>query len=447
LRVGGQESDFRTLEAALQSAGISDVKFVAPAEAIEIVGARGADLMLVDVVQGASDILQLLQAAAAAGGSNGNGAAMRVPVIVTGPAAAADRLQACLQRGAEDYLTTPLDPKNPLLATRRIALALQRRQLSALKGKLQSANGNGASDPNETSVISFEQDILTRFVPKEFLEHLERKSLADVKLGDHVQRDMIVFFSDIRDFTTLSEAMSPQDNFNFLNSYLKHVNPIIRARGGFIDKYIGDAIMALFPQSAKEALQAALDLQVQVAKYNQGRRLAGYLTIKIGIGMHRGELILGTIGEGERMQTTVISDAVNVASRIEGLTKTLGAPLLISGTVVEGLDGPARENFKLRNLGNIKAKGKTQAVELYEVYNNDPAELIEHKDKWMEAFTAGMEEFKKGMFLTAGRIFQKIAELNTDDIPAAYFRDRCTLDVVRERGPGAWDGAEKIEVK
>jgi two-component system sensor histidine kinase ChiS len=401
--------------------------------------------MLVDVVQGAADILQLLQAAAGAANGNGNGATMRVPVIVTGPAAAADRLQACLQRGAEDYLTTPLDPKNPLLATRRIALALQRRQLSALKGKMQSTNGAG--DPNETSVISFDQDILTRFVPKEFLEHLERKSLADVKLGDHVQRDMIVFFSDIRDFTTLSEAMSPQDNFNFLNSYLKHVNPIIRARKGFIDKYIGDAIMALFPESAKDALQAALDLQVQVGKYNQGRRLAGYTAIKIGIGMHRGELILGTIGEGERMQTTVISDAVNVASRIEGLTKTLGAPLLISGTVADALDANSREIFKLRNLGNIKAKGKTQAVEIYEVYNNDPAELIEHKDKWMEAFSAGMEEFKKGMFLTAGRIFQKIAELNSDDVPAAYFRDRCTLDVVRERGPGQWDGAEKIEVK
>lgn len=436
--MGGQESDFRTLEAALQAAGISDVRFVAPAEAVEIVGARGADLMLVDVVQGASEILQLLQAAAGT-----NGPATRVPVIVTGPVAAADRLQACLQRGAEDYLTTPLDPKNPLLATRRIALALQRRQLLQLKGKLQSQT----SDPNETAVISFGDDVLTRFVPKEFLQHLERKSLAEVQLGDHVQRDMIVFFSDIRDFTTLSEAMSPQDNFNFLNSYLKHVNPIIRARNGFIDKYIGDAIMALFPESAKEALQAALDLQVQVAKYNQGRRLAGYVAIKIGIGMHRGELILGTIGEGERMQTTVISDAVNVASRIEGLTKTLGAPLLISGTVAEALSSSDRELFKLRNLGNIKAKGKTQAVEIFEVYNHDSPELIEHKDKWMEAFNAGMEEFKKGMFLTAGRIFQKIAELNPEDIPAAYFRDRCTLDVVRERGPGQWDGAEKIEVK
>ncbi len=142
-------------------------------------------------------------------------------------------------------------------------------------------------------------------------------------MGDHVQREMTVFFSDIRDFTTLSETMTPQENFDFLNSYLRRATPIIRTNHGFIDKYIGDAIMALFPREPADALQSAVELQRDLVDYNQGRKKAGYKPVRVGIGLHCGELILGTIGEEERMQTTVIADAVNVASRIEGLHESV----------------------------------------------------------------------------------------------------------------------------
>jgi two-component system, sensor histidine kinase ChiS len=346
-----------------------------------------------------------------------------------------------LQHGAEDFLTTPFDPKNALLVTKRIEACLQRRDQRPDGLRVQSRS-NGA---DETVVLQMFSDASSRFVPREFLENLDRKSLTEVKLGDHVQKDMTVFFSDIRDFTSLSEQLTPQQNFNFLNSYLQHVNPIIRSHKGFIDKYIGDAIMALFPESPGDAVQAAVDLQQQVARYNQGRRAAGYVPIAIGIGIHRGDLILGTIGEDARMQTTVISDAVNVASRIEGLTKTFGVSLLVSGSVVEGL--PEGHGFQLRHLGGVKAKGKTHSVELYECYNNDPQELREHKANTNDAFDSAMTEFRKGTFLTAGKVFGRIAELHADDAPAAYYRDRCSLTVVRDRGPGPWDGAERIEVK
>src|SRR6185312_12562115 len=232
------------------------------------------------------------------------GTGRRVPVVVMGPPSAGGRMSACLQRGgAEDYVLAPFDAENGLLVTRRIALALDRRRLREGSVRLKSSS----DDPQETAVLQLYNDVSTRFVPREFLENLERKSLSEVKLGDHAQRAMSVFFSDIRDFTTLSEGMTPQDNFKFLNSYLRNVNPIIRAHRGFIDKYIGDAIMALF-SVATDSLEAALDLQREVAKYNQGRRLAGYVPIRIGIGIHHGDLILGTIGEEERMQTTVIAD-------------------------------------------------------------------------------------------------------------------------------------------
>lgn len=436
LRVGGQEADNRTLEALLKSAGMTDVAFVTPADALSAITAHTVDLLLLDLMQSSAEVLKLLRSAAPA-----DEASARVPVVVTAPAAATDRIQSCLQYGAEDFIITPVDPKTPLLVTRRIALSLQRRRLTDFKVKVHSTT----EEPDATAVLELADEAFLRFVPREFLDNLDKKSLTEVKLGDHVQRDMTVFFTDIRDFTTLSEQLTPQENFKFLNSYLKNVNPIVRAHKGFIDKYIGDAIMALFPHDPADALEAGVELQKAVAKYNQGRRIAGYVPIAIGIGIHRGDLILGTIGEDERMQTTVISDAVNVASRLEGLTKTYRVGLLVSSAVVEGLKPD--HGFKLRNLGGVKAKGKTQSVEIYEVYNNDSAALIEHKDKTQEAFQAAMAEFRKGTFLTAGKIFGRIAEMHPDDAPAAFFRDRCSLTVVHERGPGAWDGAERIEVK
>ena len=428
LWVGGQEADHHTLQSLLHSAGLPDVYFAQPAEAIEAVAKRQIGLLILDVMQLSADVQQLLRAAAPATDSPTG-----VPVILSAPEQYLDRVHACLGRGAQDFFTTPLDATKPLLVVRRIEHLLKSRPPHPI------------IDIDETQVIPLNADASRRFVPHEFLEHLQRRSLSEVRLGDHVEREMAVFFCDIRDFTRLSEKLTPQQNFAFLNSYLRQVNPIIHDRHGFIDKYIGDAIMALFPRSSQDALQAGVDLQKAVARYNLGRLAANYEAVRIGIGMHFGKLILGTIGEEERMQTTVIADVVNLASRLEGLTKVFGVSMLVSQAIVDGLSDPSA--FRLRDLGAVRAKGKTESVEIYECYDNDPDELRAHKDETRGAFAAAMEEFKKGMFLTAGKIFAKISQMNRSDGAAAYYTDRCTLQAVRGRGPGVWDGAEKIEVK
>jgi two-component system, sensor histidine kinase ChiS len=423
VRVGGSDKDFATLETALLGAGHGTLVRASAAEARELIAARKLDLLVLDLVGSSADIVALIGAAATRDARGG-----RVPVIVTGPAAAGERIATCLQHGAEDFLTTPFDPQNALLITRRVQLCLKRTFLAA----------------DDTAALNLHTHASNRFVPREFLEHLHRESLTDVRLGDHVARDMTVFFVDIRDFTTLSEALTPQQNFDFLNSYLRQVTPIIRSRHGFVDKYIGDGIMALFPRDPADALQAAVELQRQVVGYNVGRKLAGYAPVAVGIGLHHGALILGTIGEEERMQTTVIADAVNVAARIEGLTKTFGTPLLVGGAVVERLGA---HGHHLRHLGAVKAKGKTKSVEIYECYDNDDPALVEHKMKTSETFVVAMNEFRKGLFLTAGRLFARIAEQHRGDTAAAYYRDRCALTTVRDRGQTRWDGAEIIEVK
>jgi class 3 adenylate cyclase len=444
--VGGSESDHQAFESIVRDDVTIVVRFLLPAEAIATLIARTTDLLIIDVMQHSHDVLALLKTA-----KTEHGPAGRIPVLVVAGLDATSRVQACLHRGADDYLLLPHDEANPLLVGKRIASALrvyagshQAPMSAALTETAIVPIRAGVKPPIVVDAQWENAQTVHRFIPREFLDMLERKSLADVKLGDHMQKEMTVFFSDIRDFTQLSERLTPQENFSFLTSYLRNVTPIIRARGGFVDKYLGDGVMALFPGLALDAVQAAVDLGQQIARYNHGRRMAGYAAIKIGTGLHRGTLMLGTIGAEDQMQTTVIADAVNLASRIEGMTKTFGVNLLLSGSVVENL--PKEHTFRLRALGAVRAKGKSEAVEIYECYDNDAHDLIEHKDKTQTQFAAGMAEYRKGMLLTAGRIFSRIAEICPEDTVAAYFRDRCTLSVVRERA-GPWDGADHLEVK
>jgi class 3 adenylate cyclase/FixJ family two-component response regulator len=442
LIVGQSADDGRVLEGFLKDDGLTDVRFaVDPAEAVAMIDADEYAAIVLDVMQERTAVMALFDAIHLR--SDGPDTS----IIVAAPADEIRRVMQCIKWGAEDFLTRPF---NATLVKARIDACLERRSLRQEVARLEARSAATAPTvPIDTAVhddlTKRYADASGRFVPREFLEYLDRKSLLDVKLGDHVLRDMTVFFTDIRDFTSLSEQMTPQQNFEFLNSYLQHVNPIIRTNNGFIDKYIGDAIMALFPYKSADALRAAIELQRQVARYNEGRVRANYAPIRIGIGMHRGDLILGTIGEDDRMQTTVIADAVNVASRIEGLTKTFKAPLLVSGKVVDGLE--EGDSFKLRHLGAVKAKGKTAHVQIHECYENDPVDLIDHKDRTAPLFASALAEFHRGTFLTAGRLFSRVAAQNSDDGPAAYYRDRCSIIVMRGTGGGAWDGADAMESK
>lgn len=205
----------------------------------------------------------------------------------------------------------------------------------------------------------------SRFVPREFLHFLNRDNIVQVRLGDQVMREMTVLFSDIRSFTRLSEQMTPQENIDFINGYLTAIGPVIRKHGGFIDKYIGDAIMALFPDSADSALDAALGMFERLALFNRERAEAGKDPVDIGIGIHTGSLMLGTVGEHNRLDTTVISDAVNIAARLEGLNKEFHTRIIISAASRNRLEHPDR--YSLREIGEVSLKGRDRAIAVLEV--------------------------------------------------------------------------------
>ncbi|MBD1920429.1 response regulator [Microcoleus sp. FACHB-831] len=283
-----------------------------------------------------------------------------------------------------------------------------------------------------------------RFVPRNFLRFLDKESIIDVQLGDQVQKEMTILFSDIRSFTTLSEAMTPQENFNFINSYLSQVSPVIRQHNGFIDKYIGDAIMALFPDSADDSVQAAIAMQKQVTIYNQHRQQKGEVPISIGIGLHTGNLMLGTVGESERMDTTVIADAVNLASRLEGLTKLYGAGILISDRTLSRLEN--LDKYTYRFLDRVRVKGKNQPISIYEVYDEELDLSNQLKTQMQPKFEEAALAYSNQKFAIAQEIFQEIIDKNPQDRAALVYIKRCQQHQQYGVAP-EWEGVTDFDSK
>lgn len=279
----------------------------------------------------------------------------------------------------------------------------------------------------------------SRFVPREFLNFLGKESIIDVQLGDQVQREMTILFSDIRSFTTLSESMTPKENFDFLNSYLKRVSPIIRNNHGFIDKYIGDATMALFPEVPEDALRSAIAMQNQVALYNLDRQKSGYPSIAIGIGIHTGNIMLGMIGEEQRLEGTVISDAVNLAARLENLTKVYGSSILISGQTLINLDNPMDYNYRF--IDKVKVKGKTESVSVFEVFDSNSFEVIDLKNQTRNLFEQGIVLYYNQRIPQAYKIFQEVLKINQEDRAAQFYLQRCE----QLQKPGISEERESLE--
>jgi len=252
----------------------------------------------------------------------------------------------------------------------------------------------------------------SRFVPAEFLKYLNKQSVEDIKLGDQIQAKMSILFADIRDFTSLSEEMTPFQTFNFINSYFSRMGPIIRKNNGFIDKYIGDAIMALFPGAPDHALNAAIEMKKALKEYNIHRAKDGYKPINFGIGIHTGDLILGVIGEEMRYDSTVIADSVNLASRLESVTKTYRSDIIISGDVYDNLNN--QNNYCCRQLDFIEVKGKKEPIKVYEVFSSpdeSTKRLIKIYESALECYLK--ENFKETIRLIENEIFNKYSDLSS----------------------------------
>ena len=317
---------------------------------------------------------------------------------------------------------------------------IERQKRAALEGRLAEAQRNLKLSR------TFE-----RFVPKEFLERLEQRDITQIELGQCVEKEMTTLFSDIRDFTSLVENMTPDENFTFINEYLGYMEPAIHGQRGFIDKYIGDAVMALFDSSgdddrggAVRAVSAAVAMQRALERYNGVRKERGEATLAIGIGLHTGRLMLGTIGGRERLNASVIGDAVNLASRVEGLTKVYGARVLVTEQTAAAL--PKASGITLRVVDRVRVKGKGQAVTVFEVLDGESDALQAQKRATLERFRTAWARYLKGEFTEAAGLYRACAEVSPDDPLIELHLKRCE-QLERDGVDESWDGAVEVPAK
>jgi len=324
-----------------------------------------------------------------------------VPIIMLTARNQVSDLVEGLNAGANDYMIKPFS-KQELLARIRTHLTLS---------QLNNA--------------------YSRFVPRAFLDQLGQDSILNVKLGDQIQKEMTVMFADVRSFTTLSENLTPEENFRFVNTLLSGLGPIIRKHNGFIDKFMGDGVMALFPDSPDEAVDAAIEMQRELGEFNKDRPKNS--RVRIGIGLHTGTLMLGTVGEERRMEGTVISDVVNVAARLESLTKIFGSGIVISEETLRKLQSA----YPYRSLGIVRVKGKRTAVSIYEVFSGVDT-LDELKLQTREILEEALRQYQRSVLNLALDGFGKVLTINPDDQVAKVYAER-TAQLQRDGKATSWE--------
>ncbi|NEQ43232.1 MAG: HAMP domain-containing protein [Leptolyngbya sp. SIOISBB] len=284
-----------------------------------------------------------------------------------------------------------------------------------------------------------QKQAFSRFFPPEYLRFLGKDSVEEVKLGDHLSAEMTVLFSDIRGFTHMAEKMRVNRTFRFINTYLQHISPLVRTHNGFVVKFIGDGMMAVFPYAVEDALDSAIAQFQEVRAYNQqiksdARR---QYPIEIGMGLHTGYVMAGMIGEPDRIQPDAISDTVNLAARLEGLSKVYGASLIISEAVRDRLQDPNR--YHLRFLDRVIVKGRTQSSAIYEVLDAESEEQQREKLATLSEFEAGIKAYGDRDLVAARDHFMAIRAQHPQDKTAELYEGRIQ-QLMAEGIPDNWDG-------
>jgi class 3 adenylate cyclase/HAMP domain-containing protein len=294
------------------------------------------------------------------------------------------------------------------------------------------------------------RNIFQKYVPKDVIE--EFFSSPDPNLLKGKNADLSILFSDIRGFTTISEGFSdsPDKLVEALNRYFSGQVDIIMNRNGIVDKYIGDAIMAFWGAPVKhgddvlQSVLSGLDMIDALAVFNETQRKNDQKEFHIGIGINYGEVTVGNIGSQRKMDYTVIGDAVNLASRMEGLTKTYHAEILISETVYRELQKYGGETAALRYrlLDKVAVKGKSLGVNIYTVKRN----AGETEEKAWAVHNQGMELYHRRNFREAAEKFREVVSLLSDDFNARILFNRCAA-YIKNPPPAEWNGVEVMQSK
>ena len=304
----------------------------------------------------------------------------------------------------------------------------------------------GGKKENMGSMVMFEditkekrlKGTMARYMTKELADKLVEE--GEAVLGGKMQKATVVF-TDIRSFTTISERLGAQETVKMLNEYFSIMVDVIMDNGGILDKYIGDAIMAVFgapfagEDDADHAVQTAIGMLRALREFNQRRAAEGQDAVLMGVGINTDDVLSGNIGSLKRMDYTVIGDGVNLASRLEGANKPYGTQVLISELTVRELKKP----YRLREVDKIRVKGKHEPVGVYEVLDHHTPEEFPNMEATLQSFQQGLAQYRQHNWSGALSCFEQALQSNPKDTVARLYFDRCTY-FQADPPPHEWDG-------
>ncbi len=296
----------------------------------------------------------------------------------------------------------------------------------------------------EYSISAREKKFLRRafslYVPKELVNVIVRDPHL-LRLGGE-RKEISILFSDIRDFTSFSERTSPEKLVRLLNEYLSDMTEEVFIHGGTLDKYIGDAIMALFgapvyfEDHADRACKTALGMIKRLKAVSLNWKKEGIENLRIGIGVHTGEVIVGNLGSHQRFDYTAVGDNVNLASRLEGLSKIYNVPIILSESTVKGVKG----KFFFRELDIVRVKGKKEPVRIFTLYSED-----EYNEDLILMYEEILEVYRKGDFKRVILKCKELLKLYPNDGPTSVILNRSVL--LLKESPSTWSGIWDIGTK
>lgn len=289
-----------------------------------------------------------------------------------------------------------------------------------------------------------------RAIRQAFSKYLDPHVVEDVvsdpeklRLGG-VKLELTVLFSDIRGFTTISEGLSPDDLVKLLNEYLTEMTDIVMHNRGLLDKYMGDAVMAVYgapkhyPEHAEMACRTALEMMARLKELNEIWEPAGWPCLDIGVGINTGSMVAGNMGSQNRFDYTVMGDHVNLGSRLEGLNKVYGTNVIVSEFTRRSI----QDKYRIRSLDLVKVKGKDQPVEIFELLApaDSPCPL-----GYVDRYEEGVADYRKGEFQKAQSIFREIGNEHPGDTVVRLYLER--LDHLLANPPESWDGVFTFTTK
>ncbi len=442
LLVDDDPTNLMLLEELLLCEGYEPLLAAAGLEALEVAAHSVPDLILLDVMMPEMDGFEVCSRL------REDVRLQAVPVIfLTALDDDQSRLRG-LEMMGDDYLTKPINSK--LLLT-KISSILRLRQMRSQQAQSEISQLVKEQSRQQIAAAWEINDYISEkfrlFVPQQYLNRIAPKGVESIQLGNAKEEEITVLFCDIRGFTAIAETQTARETFEWLNAFFTQMSQAIASHHGFVDKFLGDAILAVFdrPENhAEDALNAAVTMLQRLKEFNCDRQ--GYnlkQPVNVGIGIHTGMGLIGTLGSDHRMDSTVIGDVVNTAARLEELTKVYGCPILASDTTIAHVSASYNKaDFEVHSNGEcspylsptsyysrwvdcVTPRGKRMVLNLYEILGTPTQPLDLAKLQTKSCYNSGLQAWHQEDFARALEYFQQVVEQNPADTVARLYLERC----------------------